>query len=83
MCQVSRTTFGASKNVKFRPSRNSTKFYEVARFCEMIPTVKYVSSSEIYKIFNFFTEITVLPFFIKIEFSRVLHFRVGSSYGKI
>ena len=37
----------ASKNVKFRLSQNSTKFDVVARFCETIPTVKSVSSSEI------------------------------------
>ena len=37
----------ASKNVKFRPSRNSTKFDWVIRFRETISTVKSVSSSEI------------------------------------
>ena len=47
MCQVSRTTLGASKNVKFPLSRNLMKFDVVARFREMIPTVKSVSSSEI------------------------------------
>ena len=46
-CQVSLVTLGASKNVKFRLSRNSTKFDVVARFCETIPIVKFVSSSEI------------------------------------
>ena len=46
-CQVSRTPLRASKNVKFRLSRNSTKFDVVARFYETIPTVKPVSSSEI------------------------------------
>ena len=40
-------TPGASKDVKFRLSRNSTKFDVVARFREMIPTVKSVLSSEI------------------------------------
>ena len=35
------------KTCKFRLSRNSTKFDVVARFREMIPTVKSVSSSEI------------------------------------
>ena len=35
------------KNCKFRLSRNSTKFDVVARFCEMIPTVKSVLSSKI------------------------------------
>ena len=38
---------GASKNVKFRLSRNSTKFDMVARFRETIIMVKSVSSSEI------------------------------------
>ena len=47
MCQVSRTPLGALKNVKFRLSRNPTKFDVVARFREMIPTVKSVSLSEI------------------------------------
>ena len=37
------------KTCKFRLSRNSTKFDVVARFRETIPTVKSVSSSEIYK----------------------------------
>ena len=41
------TRHGALKNVKFRLSRNSTKFDMVARFHETIPTVKSVSSSEI------------------------------------
>ena len=35
------------KTCKFRLSRNSTKFDVVARFREMIPTVKFVSSSKI------------------------------------
>ena len=42
-----------SKNVKFRQSRNSTKFNWGARFREMIPTVQSVLSSEIYKNPNF------------------------------
>ena len=46
-CQVSRTPLRASKNVKFRLSRNSTKFDMVARFRKMIPMVESVSSSEI------------------------------------
>ena len=61
MCQVSRTPLGASKNVKFLLSRNSTKFNVVARFRETIPIVKSVSSSELY--------FTILPFFIKLGFS--------------
>ena len=46
-CQVSRTPLRASKNVKFRPSQNSTNFDMVTRFHEMIPTVNSVSTSEI------------------------------------
>ena len=37
----------ASKNVQFRLSRNPMKFDMVARFLEMISTVKSVASSEI------------------------------------
>ena len=37
------------KTCKFRLSWNSTKFDVVARFRKTIPTVKSVSSSEIYK----------------------------------
>ena len=55
-CQVYRTHLRASKNVKFRLSRNSTKFDVVARFRETIPTVKSVSSSKIYKISGFLSE---------------------------
>ena len=57
------------KTCKFRLSRNSTKFDMVTRFRETIPTVKSVSSSEIYKNFGFFIEITILPFFRKSGFS--------------
>ena len=67
MCQVSLITLGASKNVKFRLSRNLTKFDGVSRFRETIPTVKSVLSSEIYKNSIFSIEITVLSFFRKIE----------------
>ena len=49
MRQVSRITLDALKNVKFRLSRNSTKFDVIARFRETIPTMKPVSSSEIKK----------------------------------
>ena len=42
------------------------KFDMVARFRETIPTVKSISSSEIYKNSRFLTEITILPFFDKI-----------------
>ena len=62
-CHISRVTLGVSKNVKFLLSRNSTKFDVVIRYRETIPTVKSVSSSEIYKNFGFLIEITVLPFF--------------------
>ena len=41
------------KNVKFRLSRNLTKFDVVARFRETIQTMKSVSSSEIKKIMDF------------------------------
>ena len=46
---------------KFRLSRNSMKFYVLARFREKIPTVQSISSSEIYRInFVFLTEIKIL-----------------------
>ena len=47
MPQVSLTILDALKNVKFRLSRNSTKFDAVARFCETIPMVKSILSSKI------------------------------------
>ena len=50
--QVSHTTFGASKNMKFRPSQNSTKFNVVARFRETISTVKSVSRVVYVTVFN-------------------------------
>ena len=57
------------KTCKFRLSRNSTKFDAVAIFCETIPTVKSVSSSEIQRInSDFFTEIMILPFLRKLDF---------------
>ena len=70
---MSRITLVASKNVKFRLSQNLTKFDAVTRLHENIPTVKSVSSSEIYKNFRFLAEITILPYFRKLKFSRVLH----------
>ena len=76
MRQMSRTTFGASKSVKFQLSWNSTKVDVVARFCEKIPTVKFVLLSEIKKIFGFLTEISILSFFRKLEFSGVLQGRL-------
>ena len=61
----------ASKNVQIL---TVSEFDVVARFLETIPTVKSVLSSEIYRInFGFLTEITILPFFQKLEISRVLH----------
>ena len=64
------------KTCQLRLSRNSTKFDVLPRFRETIPTVKSVSSSEIQRInfgFSteitiFVTEITILPFFQKLEF---------------
>ena len=72
MCQVSPATLGASKNMKFRLSRNSTKFGMVARFRETNSTARSVSSLEIYKNSGSSIEITVLPFLRKFEFPRVL-----------
>ena len=72
MCQVSRTTLGALKKVKFRLSRNLTKFDVVARFRETIPTVKPVSSSEIKKI-QILTEFYHSTIFQKFGFSGVSH----------
>ena len=64
------------KTCNFLLSRNSTKFYVLTRFRETIPMVKSVSSSEIQRINygflieinNFVIEITILPFFQKLEF---------------
>ena len=64
------TTPGASKKVKFQLSRNLTKFDVVARFCETIPTVVIQDVEK----FRILSEITILPFFKKLEYSRVLHF---------
>ena len=45
------------------------KFDVLARFRKMIPTVQSVLSSEVYRInYIFLTEITILPFFHKLEF---------------
>ena len=46
-------THRVSKSVKFSLSQNPTKFDKVARFYEMIPMMKSVSSSEISKISRF------------------------------
>ena len=64
------------KMCKFPLSRNSTKFYVLARFRETISTVKSVSLSKIYRINygflteinNFVIEITILQFFQKLKF---------------
>ena len=57
----------ASKNVKFRLSRNPKKFDRVARFRETISMVTSVLSSEIYQFFRFSQKgkIIILPFFRK------------------
>ena len=71
--RMSHVTLVASKNVKFRLSQNLTKFDVVTRLHENIPTVKSISSSEIYKNSRFLAEMTILPFFRKLKFSWVLH----------
>ena len=76
------------KTCKFRLSRNSTKFYVLARFRETIPTVKSISSSDIQRInFGFLTEITILlsklrvcPFSRNWNFSGLTHFTVKSFF---
>ena len=75
------------KTCKFQLSWNLTKFDVLARFRETIPTVKYVSSSEIQRInFGFF--LPKLQFcnrnydfalFPEIGISRVLHCESGIS----
>ena len=67
MCHL---TSRASKNVKFRLSRNSTKFDGVTRFCETNSTVKSVSSSEIYKISDFQSKLPFYHFSEKLNFPR-------------
>ena len=61
-------TSHASKNVTSRSSWNPTKFDVVTKFLETISMEKSISSSEIYKKFRIFTEITILPLFEKIGF---------------
>ena len=66
----------ASKNMSTSTISDWTKFDVLVRFHETIPTVKFVSSSEIQRInfgffnrnYKFVTEITILPFFQKLEF---------------
>ena len=60
------STPGASKNVKFRMSRNSTKFDVVAKFREVIPTVKSVFIIRDLEKFRVFTEMTIFAIFQKI-----------------
>ena len=73
---------------KIRLSQNSMKFFLVIRFREMNPTVKYVSSSGIYKKFqaslNHFGNLTVLSFFRKIKFfpGFTLFINIKSRYLK-
>ena len=62
-----------SKNVKFRPSWNSTKIVWITRFCKTNSTLWYVSSSEIREISRFTTcTVTVIDHFAKyFKFTRV------------
>ena len=55
-------TLAIPKDLKFRLSRNSKKFVWVTRFCGTNPTVRLVSSSEIFKIFKFSTCIIVVNY---------------------
>ena len=59
-----------SKNVKFRLSRNSTKFDKVTRFREKNSTMKSVLSPEIYKIFGFQPKLPFYHFSEKLNFSE-------------
>ena len=61
ICQVSLTTPYASKNVKFRPSRNWTKFDVVARFRKIIPTAKFVHHPRSRKILDFLPKLSFYP----------------------
>ena len=70
MRQVSSTTLGALKNVKFRLSRNSTKFDVIARFRETIPMVKPVLSSEIKKFISDFDRNCHFTLLLKIRILR-------------
>ena len=65
MRQVSHSTLGALKNVKFRLYRNSTKFDVISRFCETILTVKPVLSSEIKKFISDFDRNYYFTIFFK------------------
>ena len=68
MCHL---TPNVSKNVKFRLSRNLTKFNGVTIFRETNSTMKSVSSSEIYKMSGFQPN---LPFY---HFSKIRIFWVS------
>ena len=63
----------ASKNVKSRPPRNSTKFDVVGKFCETISMEMSVSSSKIYKIPDFPPKILFYPSSQNLGFSGVSH----------
>ena len=62
----------ASKSVQIPAVLNSTIFDMVAKFRETIPTVKIRFVIRDLENFQIFTEITILPFFRKLEFSWVL-----------
>ena len=67
----------ALKNVKFRLSQNSTKFDVVARFRENNSNGEIRFVIQDLENFWIFTKITILPFFIKLEFSWVLQASTG------
>ena len=68
------TPYFFSKNMKFRQSRNSTKFDWSVRFCQMIPTVRSLSSFEIYKNPTFFPrlygKLPFCPFSLNLNFLK-------------
>ena len=69
-------TLVASKNVKFRLSRNSKKFIQATKFHKTNPTVRSVSSSEIYKtsMFSTCTVATIYCFVKNFEVIMVFTF---------
>ena len=71
MCQVSRTIPSVLKNVKFQPSRNSTKFdgSYISRDDSNGEVCFIIRDLEKFRIL---IEITILSFFRKLEFSKVL-----------
>ena len=70
MCHL---TPDASKNVKFRLSQNPMKFDGLTGFRETNSTVKFVSSSEIYKISVSQSNLSFYHFSEKLNFLWVLH----------